>query len=366
MGLWTKLKGELIDIVEWLDPTNNTLVHRFERYNNEIKYSSKLVVRASQACVFVNMGKIADVFEPGMYSLDTKNLPILSTLMGWKYGFNSPFKCEVYFVCTRKFTDNKWGTKNPIMLRDPEFGPVRLRAFGTYAFQVADPAKLITQIAGTDARFSTDEISEQLRNLIVARFADLLGESKLPILDLAANYNELGGKISEQISAEFKEQYGIEVHTLVIENISLPPEVEAALDKRASMGIIGNMQQYTQFQAANALTDAAKNPGTAGDSMGLGMGLLMAGQMGQMIPQQGAAPAAGGPPPLPSAPKYYVALGGQQAGPFEVPLIQQQVMSKQVTPDTLVWKTGMAAWKKASEVPELAGLFNSVPPPLPT
>jgi membrane protease subunit (stomatin/prohibitin family) len=365
MGLWTKLKGELIDIVEWLDPTNNTLVHRFQRYNNEIKYGAKLVVRPSQVGVFVNMGKIADVFENGMYTLDTKNLPILSTLLGWKYGFNSPFKCEVYFVCVRKYTDNKWGTKNPIMLRDPEFGPVRLRAFGTYAFQVSDPAKLITAIAGTDARFTTDEISDQLRNLIVARFADLLGESKLPILDLAANYNELGGKISETISAEFKEQYGIDVHTLVIENISLPPEVEKALDKRASMGILGNMQQYTQFQAANALTDAAKNPGTAGDSMGLGMGLLMAGQLGQVMPRQAAAPASGGPPPLPSAPKFYVALAGQQAGPFEVQVIQQQVVNKQVTPDTLVWRTGMAEWKKASEVPELAPLFDSVPPPLP-
>lgn len=365
MGLWSKLKGELIDIVEWLDPSNNTLVHRFERYNNEIKYGAKLVVRPSQAGVFVNMGQIADVFQPGMYTLDTKNLPILSTLLGWKYGFNSPFKCEVYFVTTRKYTDNKWGTKNPIMLRDPEFGPVRLRAFGTYAFQVSDPAKLITTVAGTDARFTTEEINDQLRNLIVARFADLLGESKLPILELAANYNELGVKISEKISTEFQEQYGIQVHTLVIENISLPPEVEAALDKRASMGIIGNMQQYTQFQAANALTDAAQNPGTAGNAMGMGMGLLMAGQMAQVMPQPAAAPA-GGPPPLPPTEKFFVVLGGQQAGPFEIPLIQQQVMNRQVTRDTLVWKAGLAAWTKASEVPELAGLFAAVPPPLPS
>jgi membrane protease subunit (stomatin/prohibitin family) len=364
MGLWTKLKGELIDIVEWLDPSNNTLVYRFERYNNEIKYGAKLVVRPSQSCVFVNMGQIADVFQPGMYTLETKNLPILSTLLGWKYGFNSPFKCEAYFVSTRKFTDNKWGTKNPIMMRDPEFGPVRLRAFGTYAFSVVEPAKLITAVAGTDARFTTDEIVEQLRNLIVARFADILGEARVPILELAANQNEMGTKISQQISAEFQEQYGIQVHTLVVENISLPPEVEAAMDKRSSMGIIGNMNQYTQFQAANALTDAAKNPGMPGGTMGMGMGLLMAGQMGQVM-QPAIAPAVAAPPPLPPTEKFYVALGGQQAGPFDVPLIQQQVVNRQVSRDTLVWKPGMAAWTKAGEVPELAAIFGAVPPPLP-
>lgn len=367
MGLWAKLKGELIDIVEWLDPSSNTLVYRFERYNNEIKYGAKLVVRPGQACVFVNMGQIADVFQPGMYTLETKNLPILSTLLGWKYGFNSPFKCEAYFVSTRKFTDNKWGTKNPIMMRDPEFGPVRLRAFGTYAFSVVEPAKLVTAVTGTEASFTTDEISEQLRNLIVARFADLLGKARVPILELAANQNEMGGKITQQMSAEFQEQYGIQVHTLVVENISLPPEVEAAMDKRSSIGIIGNMNQYTQFQAANALTDAAKNPGMPGGTMGMGLGLLMAGQMGQVM-QPAIAPAVAvgaAPPPLPASEKFYVALGGQQAGPFDVPLIQQQVINTQVTRDTLVWKPGMAAWAPAGQVPELAMIFGAVPPPLP-
>jgi membrane protease subunit (stomatin/prohibitin family) len=362
MGLWTKLTGELVDIVEWLDPTHDTLVYRFERYNNEIKYGAQLVVRPSQAAVFVNMGQIADVFNPGMYTLDTRNLPILSTLLGWKYGFNSPFKCEVYFVSTRKFTDCKWGTKNPVMMRDPEFGPVRLRAFGTYAMQVKDPARFVTQIAGTAARFTTEEITEQLRNMIVTRFADSLGEGRLPILELASNYTELGDKLLKHMQPEF-DDYGVGITTLLVENISLPPEVEAALDKRTSMGLIGDMGKFTQFQAASALTDAAKSGGSAGGMMGMGVGVLLAGQMGQAMAP--AAPPLPGAPPLPPPILYYVAVGGRQMGPFDTAAVREQIAARQVTPDTLVWKPGMPAWIAAKEVPEIAALLGGMPPPLP-
>ncbi|MBN2445784.1 MAG: SPFH domain-containing protein [Phycisphaerae bacterium] len=366
MGIWDRLRGELIDIIEWLDPTSNTMVHRFERYNNEIKYGAKLVVREGQAAVFVNEGQIADVFKPGTYELETKNLPILSTLMGWKYGFESPFKAEVYFASTRRFTDLKWGTKNPVMLRDKEFGPVRLRAFGTYVMRVNDPAAFIREIVGTEGRFTTEDITAQLRNMIVSRFVDILGESGIPVLDLAANYDELGQFITQRIQDEFK-VYGLELTKMLVENISLPPAVEAALDKRTSMGVIGNLQQYTQYQTAEAIREAAQNEGggTAGAGMGMGMGFAMANQMGKamaggMQPQPGAAP-----PPLPQAAAFFVAINNQQSGPFDHNALQQYAASGQLTRETLVWKQGMPNWIPAGQVPDLQSLFASAPPPLP-
>src|SRR5919201_1102041 len=231
MGLWDKLRGELIDIIEWTEPPGSELLaYRFPRYDNEIKYGAKLVVREGQSAAFVNEGQLADVYGPGTYTLETRNMPILSTLLGWKYGFSSPFKAEVYFVSTRRWTDQKWGTANPIMLRDPEFGPVRVRAFGTYAVQVADPATFLRQLVATDPSFETYNISNQLRNTIVARFADAIGRAKLPVLDLAG--------------------MGLALPAFYVENISLPPEVEEALDKRTKMGVLGDMSQYTKFQPA--------------------------------------------------------------------------------------------------------------------
>src|SRR5688572_31187554 len=246
MAFWDKLRAELIDIIEWLDDTRDTIVYRFQRYDNEIKYGAKLIVREGQVAAFVNEGRLADVFAPGTYTLETQNLPILSTLRGWKYGFDSPFKAEVYFVSTRTFTGRKWGTKNPIMLRDPEFGMVRLRAFGSFAIKVKDPATLLKEVVGTNGRFTVHEIGEQLRDMLVARFADVLAESKIPVLDLASNYDELGKFISARIADDFA-QFGLQVVALMVENISLPPEVEAAMDKRTSMGIVGDLHKYAQF-----------------------------------------------------------------------------------------------------------------------
>ena len=367
MGLWDFIKTELIDIIEWLDPSGDTMVYRFERHENEIKNGAQLIVRPGQAAVFVDQGQIADVFQPGRYELKTENLPILSTLRGWKYGFDSPFKAEVYFVSTKVFTDLKWGTKNPIMLRDPEFGPVRLRAFGTYAVKVAEPAKFIAQIVGTNGVFTTDGISDQIRNFVVSRFTEALGEGKIPALDLAANFSELGSAVKTVIGPEVGE-YGLEVTTFLVENISLPEEVEKALDKRTSMGVIGNLNAYTQFQAANALEAAADNPGGgAADGMGLGMGFAMAQQMANAMGQNaghGAAPA-GGPPPLPGAAQFYVALGGAQAGPFGMDALRGHVSGGQLTRETLVWKQGMPAWTPAGEVADLQPLFAAAPPPLP-
>ena len=363
MSLWDKLKGELVDIVEWLDESRDTIIYRFQRYQNEIKYGAKLVVRESQVAVFVNEGQLADVFWPGTYTLETANLPLLTTLRGWEFGFNSPFKAEVYFVSMRVFTDRKWGTKNPIMLRDPEFGPVRLRAFGTFAIQVKDPVVLIRQIAGTDGRFSVEDIGEQLRDLLVARFADALGECKLPILELASNYDDLGRLMIERIGPDF-ESFGLQVKLLLIENISLPPEVEQAMDKRTSMGVIGNLQAYAQFQAANAIGDAAKNPGgLAGAGMGMGVGMAMGGQMAQAI--GGSASGGANPPSLPAASAFFVAVDGKQVGPFDAGGLQKLLASGQLQRETLVWRNGLAQWTQAGEVGELSALLNSAPPPLP-
>lgn len=365
MALWDFIKTELIDIVEWLDSSGDTMVYRFERHDNEIKNGAQLIVRPGQAAVFVDQGQIADVFQPGRYELKTENLPVLSTLRGWKYGFESPFKAEVYFVSTKVFTDLKWGTKNPIMLRDPEFGPVRLRAFGTYAVRVAEPAKFIAQIVGTNGVFTTDGISDQIRNFIVSRFTEALGEGKIPALDLAANFSELGAAVRMVIGPEVG-AYGLEITTFLVENISLPEEVEKALDKRTSMGVIGNLGAYTQFQAANAIEAAAKNPGgsAAADGMGMGMGFAMAQQMANALnPQQGGGHAA--PPPLPSQAQFFVAVNGQQAGPFAVDALRGQASGGQLTRETLVWKQGMAAWTPAGQVPELEPVFGHVPPPLP-
>jgi membrane protease subunit (stomatin/prohibitin family) len=373
MGLWDKLFGEFVDVIEWLDDSNDTLVYRFERYGNEIKYGAMLTVREGQAAILINEGQLADVFEPGLYQLDTANLPLLSTLQGWPHGFQSPFKAEVYFFSTRRFTDLKWGTKNPIMLRDQEFGPVRLRAYGTYAIRIRDATTFLREIVGTDGHFTTAEITHQLRNLIVSRFASTLGESHIPILDLAANYDDLSDFLTQRIGPEFQ-VYGLELTKLLVENISLPKNVEAALDRRTSMGIVGNLNQYTQFQAAESMRSAAQQPGSGSDAMGMGMGFVMAQKLGESLssnsPQSQPNPHppstyAATPPPIPTENPYFVAVNGQQTGPYNRAELEAQAFSGQLTPSSLVWRQGMANWTPAGQVAELHGLFENIPPPIP-
>jgi len=370
--LWEKVKGEFIDIIEWTDDTPDTMVYRFPRYDNEIKYNAQLVVRQSQAAVFVNQGEVADVFSPGQYSLTTRNLPILSTLMGWKYGFHSPFKSEVYFVSLQNFTNLKWGTKNPVILRDPEFGAVRLRSFGSYVVKIVDPGRFIKEITGTQGHFSLDGIVEQLRNLIVSRFSDLLGEKKIPVLDLTANYDELSVILTRIIAPEFLE-YGLDITKLLVENISLPVSVEEALDKKSSMGIVGNLDDYFKFQSANAMAAAAENPGgEASAGVGMGMGFAMANQMGQaMMPgQKETAPPSSAvtPPPLPDQPSgivYYLAVKGKQLGPLGQDKIIHNIKIGKIKSEMLMWRPGLKAWQRAGEIHELIPLFNTTPPPLP-
>ncbi|WP_239090022.1 SPFH domain-containing protein [Sphaerimonospora thailandensis] len=375
-----RIRGEFIDIVEWTDDSRDTIVWRFPRYENEIKMGARLVVRESQTAVFVNEGRIADVFVPGTYVLETQNLPILSTLKGWKYGFHSPFKAEVYFVNTRQFTDLKWGTQHPITLRDPEFGMVRLRAFGGFAVQIVDPAGLLRELAGTDPRFRTEEVREYLRQMIVGRLANALATANIPVLDLATHQDALGTRLAGVLTHELA-PVGVSVPTFIIENISLPPEVEAAIDTRARMAIAGDLDQYTRFQTANAIGDAARNPGGAGEGIGLGMGMAIGQQLvGRQLadglaPQPRpahaapASPAApvGGPPPLPAQQQtqWYVAVNGTQHGPYEPSALPGLVGTGVLTRASLVWRAGMSAWLPADQVPELTQALASVPPPLP-
>ncbi|HPX60251.1 MAG TPA: SPFH domain-containing protein [Deltaproteobacteria bacterium] len=370
MGIWDKLKGELIDIVEWIDDSQSTLVYRFERYDNEIKYGAKLVVREGQMAVFINEGQLADVFKPGTYTLETQNLPILTTLKGWKYGFSSPFKAEVYFCSTRQFTNLKWGTPGPVTMRDQEFGPVRVTAFGIYSIKLKDPAVFIREIVGTDGNFTTEKIEDNLRGKIGTRIKEVLPDAGIPVIDLESKVSQMGETLRSRIAPGF-EGFGLEITEVQVQDVGLPEEVERAIDKAGAMRAIGNMQTYTQYETASAIKDAANNPGGlaaagVGVGMGFGMGGQMAGAMGGMFnaqTQPAAAPAA--PPPLPPQLQLFVALNGQQAGPFDAAALQQMAQSGQLTRETLVWKQGMAGWTAAGQVGELASVFGTVPPPLP-
>lgn len=301
MGILDVIRSQFIEVIEWLDDSGNTLVHRFPVQGQEIKNGARLTVRESQAAVFVYQGQIADVFSPGLYTIDGGNTPILSKLGAWMHGFNSPFKSEVYFVNTKQFTDLKWGTSNPVMMRDTDFGMVRLRAFGIYSIRVADPGAFIKEIAGTNAHFVTEDIEGQLKRTLVSGFSDALAESKIAALDLASNYDELGRFTRTKLADDFK-GFGLDLTKFVIENISLPAEVEAAMDKRTSMGVIGDVGRYAQFQAADAMRDAAQNTGGGGAATGAGLGAgfaignAMAGAMSNAMNPASQAKSEGSGP----------------------------------------------------------------------
>ena len=375
MGLFDKLRGELVDIVEWMGDNRNILVWRFPRYNNEIKNGAKLIVRPGQVAVFVNEGKLAEVFQPGTHDLTTQNLPILSTLKGWKFGFASPFKCEVYFVNTLQVPDLKWGTPNPIMLRDPDFGMVRVRAFGNYTLKAQDPSVLIRELVGTDGSFETEELAELLRGLIASSFASLLADSKVAALDLATRYREMSELLQKSVQEKIDDEYGLQILNLAIINISLPEAVEKAIDTRTSMGALGDMGKYTQYQMANSIPLAAQNPGgIAGLGAGLGVGMAMGSHFQNATAQsfggapqyQGAPPSQGmAPPPLPASAAFFLALEGTQAGPFDTQGLQSLAAQGKLNAQTMVWTAGMPQWLPAREVPSLNSVLASSPPPLP-
>lgn len=287
MGFFDKLKGEFIDIIEWPEQGQEVMVHRFERHNNEIKYGAKLIVRPGQKAVFVNEGEIADVFEPGTFELYTRNLPVLSTLQGWKHGFESPFKAEVYFIDTRDQLDRKWGTPHPITLRDADFGAIRLRCRGNYSYRITTDKDLITKFVGAQSSFSSMDIEGQIRTQIISSFSDALAELKIPALDLPSKYEDISKKITEHLQAQFKE-LGLELIRFVLENIALPEEVEKAIDERGSVAAHQGMANYTAYQHARATRDAANNEGTTGSMMGM----MVGGQLGGGLTGVGGAQIA--------------------------------------------------------------------------
>jgi membrane protease subunit (stomatin/prohibitin family) len=371
MGIFDFLTGEFIDVIHWTDDTRDTMVWRFEREDHEIKYGAKLTVREGQAAVFIHEGQLADVFTPGLYMLETNNMPIMTTLQHWDHGFESPFKSEIYFVDTTRFNNLKWGTKNPIMCRDPEFGPVRLRAFGTYSVRVSEPAVFLREIVGTDGEFTMDEISFQLRNIIVQEFSRAIAASGIPVLDMAANTGDLSKMVAAEISATLAE-YGVSIPELYIENISLPPAVEAVLDKRTSIGLAGDLGKYTQFSAAEAMTAAANNPSGGGMAagMGAGMGIAMAGQIAgpwgaRPVAAQAVQQPMAPPPPPPVEPVWHTAENGATSGPFSRATMGRMAQDGRLTRKTMVWTAGQDGWKTAAEVTALATLFTILPPPPP-
>ncbi len=372
MGFLDALKGQLIDIVEWTEETPGVLVHRFERRNNEIKNGAKLVVRPGQKAVFVNEGKIADKFEPGTYGLTTANLPILTTLLSLPYGFKSWHKAEVYFIKTTEQLDRKWGTPQPITVRDPDFDIIRLRAFGNYAYKVGESNDMISRFVGARSEYRAEEFEAQIGSKVVSELSDSLGELQIPALDLVAKYNEIGERVKLNLNNALA-SFGVEITVFTVTNINLPETVTDAIDKGgAASAMAKKVGIWQQMQAADAMRDAANNPGGSGAVMGMMMGGQMAGMVNQNMyqqPQQPAyqqpAPQAAPPPPPPAAPTFYIAQNGQRLGPYGMADLQNMAMNGTLTPATMVWTAGMANWQAASTVAALSALFGAVPPPPP-
>ena len=376
MGIIAKLKGELVDIIEWFDDTRSTLAWRFPRYQNEIKNGAELIVREGQQAVFVYRGQIADKFGPGHYQLVTENLPILSTLQGWPHGFRSPFRSEVYFINTKPVTDLRWGTPSPVTVRDPDFTMVQVRANGLCVLRIADPEIFLREVIGTDSQVGTEEISELLRRVITLAFSDMIMATGLGAIDLQGRQVELSDKLRDFVQQRVDDEFGIKIDSVTM-NITLPEEITQAMTRGVARGVeqtryldnVGPMDRLQQGAAAEAMVEAAKNPGGgAGTMMGAGMGMALGQQMGQMMgagQQHGYAPGPPGPPPLPQALQFHAELNGQAAGPLTVDQLRQYVNAGQLTPNSNVWAPGMPNWVPAQSVPALAPLFAAPPPATP-
>lgn len=388
MGLWNKLKGELIDIIEWLDNSDNSIAWRFERYDNEIKNGAKLIVRESQVAVFQNEGEFADVFGPGTYTLETQNLPILSTLKGWKYGFSSPFKAEVIFVNTKVIADIKWGTKGPMTINDMNsmvFRNSQLKAFGSMELKVIDAKMFIREVMGTDDHFTKEEITDRLRTRAVSYLTNVLNADKSMLPSFGSE--EINQKLTEKMNVDFAKM-GLALNAFLVESHDFDEATKGRLARMSeaemkafeietenkakanSINMYGNnMNNYTQYQMGQSIEKAASNPqgGTMGEMMGAGMGFAFGQQMMNQQNMQNQQNMNKGPvpPPIPGVVKFFIAANGQQYGPFEMPQLQQMAQQGQLTRESMVWKEGMANWAAAAAVPELSSLFGAVPPPPP-
>ena len=301
MGLMDFLKGQLIEIIQWNEDARDVLSWRFPDEDKEIKNGAQLVVRESQMAQFVYLGQFGDSFNPGTHTLTTANIPILSSLKGWKYGFESPFKADVYYVSTRLFTGNRWGTSNPVMMRDQDFGIVRLRAFGTYDFRITEPRLFLREVAGTDTEFRIEEFADAMRSRLVSIFSDALASSKIPALDVAMRYSELGEALLPLINPALQDKYGITMDSFIVENVSVPPEVEQAIDKRSSMAAVGNLNDYVKYQMAQGMEKGGGAGGAASEmAVGWAMAQQMMQQSGGILGQQATPPAAAPVVPAPA------------------------------------------------------------------
>jgi excisionase family DNA binding protein len=293
MGIMDFLKGELLEIIEWTDDSRDTLSYRFPDDDKAIKRGAQLIVRESQVAQFVYVGEFGDTFGPGKHTLTTDNIPILTRLQSWKYGLESPFKADVYFLTTRLFTGNKWGTANPIMMRDADFGIVRARAFGTFDFKIVDSKLFLKEVAGSDQNFRLDEFADTMRSRIVSVFSDALASAQVPVLDVATRYGELGEALLPLINPVVGAKYGLQIASFIIENVSVPPEVEAAIDKRSSMAAVGNLNDFVKYQMAKGM-EAPGGGGAAGTASQLAVGFAIAQQLMQQSGVVGSpTPAAG-------------------------------------------------------------------------
>lgn len=395
MGLMDKIRNEFIDIIEWLDNTNTTLAWRFPRYDNEIKNGAQLIVREGQHALFVYRGQLADQYRPGHYQLISENMPIMSTLQGWKHGFNSPFRSEVYYINTRPVTDLRWGTPQPVTVRDPDFKMVQVRANGTTIVRVIDPAAFLRQVIGTESVVDMEQITEMIRRNIALAFSDMVLASGLGAIDLQGRQVQLSDQLREFV-AQRVQSFGLGVDQVTL-SISLPEEIQQAMTHGVARGVeasgflnnVGDLNRYQQAQAADAMLAAAQNEGggpmgaAIQASLGVALGGQMAGNQGGYAqpgyPQQGGGypqpgyaqqpPPPGGqptppPPPLPTQQQFHIDLNGQAAGPYPVEQLRQFVANGQLTATTMVWSNGMPGWAAAETVPALQALFNS-PPPLP-
>lgn len=371
MGLWDTLKkhagAQFLEVIDWLDDSKDTLVYRYPTFNQAITDNSKLVVREGQASVFIAEGRLSDVFGPGTYPLDTKNAPVMRFFQSIVYKLEEPYKGDIYFVNTRQFTENGWGTATPVMLRDAEFGPVRIRAYGIFSYRITDPGTFLKQIVGTDGLFTTDEINGQLKKKLVGSIASVVGKAKIAVLDLAAHYQDLGDQLRDQMNPTFQESYGITITDFTIQSISLPEEVEKALDTRTKMGVLGDLNAYTQLKAADAIEHAAKNPGMGGLGASMGVGFGLGNQIGANMGRgagtfnpnqgmQGGAPPA--PPPPPQLEQWHYSGAGGQSQLSTSELVAKIAADR--NGQHMVWKAGFAAWKSWKDVPEIA---NQLPPP---
>ena len=304
MGLMDFIKGELLEIIEWTEDSRDTLSYRFPDEDKAIKNGAQLIVRESQVAQFVYLGEFGDTFGPGKHTLTTDNIPVLTRIKSWPYGFNSPFKADVYYVVTRLFTGNKWGTSNPVMLRDNDFGIVRLRAFGTYDFRIVDPKTFLREVAGSDHNFRLDEFNDTMRSRVVSIFTDAIATAKVPVLDVASRYTELGEALLPLINPAVTSKYGLEITSFIVENVSVPPEVEAAIDKRSSMAAIGNLNDFVKYQMGKGFESGGGSAGAAGTAAELAVGFGIAQQM----MQQGFAGGQATPTAAPAAPAGAQAL----------------------------------------------------------